>query len=272
MEVRLLKLSRNDYLAYPDLEHRKTKPIPEPICWLGWRGVHHIAGLYGVKVPKPKSNNEYQLRLFQKDLREQGIRWVRRPRWSTLKHDLTLVDIRFAFERSSVEAANLRIENWLYEGEFRSDMDVVEFRHTGRDGEVNYEKRGVCPDAYFEIVDDDRLRRGFPSRARFLIELDMASHDNPSFGRYKALPYSYYIRSSAYRSRFGANNGRWLIITSGQETRLSNLKRQTKEKAGDEAKLFYYTLLNNVYSEDILNSPVWTTVTNDPPFSLLSSH
>ena len=38
MEQRLSTLYHNGYLNWPNLEQRRTKPIPEPVVWLGWRG------------------------------------------------------------------------------------------------------------------------------------------------------------------------------------------------------------------------------------------
>lgn len=91
MEVRLSKLQRNDYIAWPTQEHHKTQPIPEPICYLGWRGAQFIAGLHGVRA-SDINGSENQSRLFQKQLRDNGIRCFREPRWSLLRHDLAIVD------------------------------------------------------------------------------------------------------------------------------------------------------------------------------------
>src|SRR4030065_2973308 len=102
-------------------------------------------------------------------------------------------------------------------------MDVVQFSTKDRNGRIIRMKRGVCPDAYFEINHDVLRMQGKPHKARFLLEMDMATHDNPSFGRYKVLPAIAYIRSNAYKSRFGNNHGLWLVVTSGGQRRLSNL-------------------------------------------------
>jgi hypothetical protein len=64
----------------------------------------------------------------------------------------------------------------------------------------------VCPDAYFEIIDESRRMSGEPHIARFLLELDMSTHDNPSFGREKAAAGAAYIKSSKFRVRFGNNH------------------------------------------------------------------
>lgn len=185
MEVRLSKLQRNNYISWPTREHQRTMPIPEPVCWLGWRGAQFIAGLNGVGVDDINGESENQMRIFQKQLRDIGIRWVREPRWSLLSHDLAIVDFRYAVENSANELQSINIENWITESEFRSNMDVVEYKVRSQSGEVKTLKRGVCPDAYFEIVNDGQNLRG-DDKFNCLLELDMATHSNPSFGREKA--------------------------------------------------------------------------------------
>ena len=269
MEIRLSKLQRSNYLSWPTREHHKTMPIPEPVCWLGWRGAQYIAGLHGVGVNDINGESENQLRVMQKQLRNNGIRWVREPRWSLLRHDLAIFDFRFAVENSVKELQSINLENWVTESEFRSDMDVVEYKVRSQNGEVKTLKRGVCPDAYFEIVDEGQHLRG-NGKFRFLLELDMATHSNPSFGRDKARPYASYLKSSKYKSRFGSNNGLWLIVTSGQERRLQNLMRQTKEKTGDSSKNFLFTTLNKLELGNVFTTPIWYQVDNEIPVSLLS--
>ena len=127
MEQRLTKLFRSGYIDWPSREQRKTKPIPEPICWLGWRGALNIAGEHGVKVKQPRSENENQLRIFQNRLRKHGIRWVREPRWSLLGHDVAVVDFRIMVEKAIMEIPYLTLETWIPESEFHSNTDVVSY-------------------------------------------------------------------------------------------------------------------------------------------------
>ncbi len=124
--------------------------------------------------------------------------------------------------------------------------------------ELRHVRKKVIPDGYFAIdILDGRYRiRGDATRARFLLEVDMASHDNPSFGKEKVLPGIAYILSSAFRKRFGDNSGRWLIITTG-ERRLLNLKRQVEAEAGEGASIFYFTTFDQVRPETILSAPIW---------------
>jgi hypothetical protein len=270
MEVRLSKLKRHEYISWPTREHQKTMPIPEPICWIGWRGAQFIAGLHGVRVYDINGDSENQHRVLQKELRNNGIRWVREPRWSLLRHDLAIFDFRLAIENSANEVQSINIENWITESVFRSDMDVVEYKVRSQSGEVKKLKRGVCPDAYLEIVNEEQYLRG-DEKLRYLLELDMATHSNPSFGRDKARPYASYINSPKYKSRFGSNEGIWLVVTSGQEKRLKNLMRQTKEKTGDNSGMFLFTTLNQLTIGNILTSPIWRQVDNDNLIPLIST-
>jgi len=266
MEQRLSKLHAWDYLDWPSREQRKFYPVPEPVCWLGWRGAVLIAGIQGIRVEPPKNDKENQLRLLQKALHDQGIRWMREPRWSVLAHDLAVVDFRLAVEKAIKQLSKYTLEKWLPEGEFRSNMDVVQLSTQDRNGRIIRMKRGVCPDAYFEINHEVLRMQGKPHKARFLLEMDMATHDNPSFGRYKAAPGVAYIRSETYKRRFGSNHGVWLVVTNGGKKRLNNLMHQTAERVGDDARFFYFTTIQELkICPNILILNIWHQIgENDP--------
>jgi len=270
MEQRLSRLYQEEYISWPNRDHRKIYPIPEPICWLGWKGALFIAGIHGAEISQPNGNNENQLRNLQKKLQSQGVRWVREPRWSFLRHDLAIIDFRLMVQHALSQLKNLNLERWIPESEFRIDMDIVDISFKRKEGKSIRMKRGVCPDGYFEIVDSDRLREGQPAKARFLLEIDMGTHDNPSFGKYKALPGAAYIKCASYRDRFGSNHGTWLVVTSGGEKRMMNLLNQTKEKIGKDAGLFYFTTFNLLYGGNLLTNPIWWRADQTSPVSILS--
>ena len=269
MEIRLLKLKRAGYIDWPSEKQRREYPIPEPVCWLGPKGIEYITGEFGVKVVSPKSVNDYQLRNYHKELRDHGIRWLRSPRWSLLRHDLVISDIKFAIIEAISELPNFSMKNWMPDSAFRSDLDIVTYEVKSKDGEIKRIDKGICPDAYFEIVDEERRDKGQPYRIRFLLEVDMASYDNARFGREKALPGVAYIKSLAYRERFGQNTGRWLIITSGGERRRSSLKRQTKKDVGDDVNLFLFTSFDKITGQNLLSSPIWEQIGINHPLPLL---
>ena len=174
MEQRLSKLYRAGYISWPSRDQRKNYPIPEPVCWLGWKGALYIAELFGVDIVPPANVNENQLRIFQRHLRQNGIRWVREPRWSMLRHDLAVTDFRVAVTASLGQLPGFTLRKWVTESEFRSNMDKVMFRVSNGDGSVRTIERGICPDAYFEIVNEEHRARNEPHKIRLLLELDLA--------------------------------------------------------------------------------------------------
>jgi hypothetical protein len=269
MEQRLAKLKQADYISWPDLEQRKYQPIPEPICWLGWRGALFIADSFGEKVEPPKNDNEYQLRALQKRLRDVGIRWVRRPNWIQLRHDLAVVDFRLAIEKSISQISTLDLLKWISEGEFRVRPDEVVFSIIDTQGVVWERKKNIIPDGYFEIEDEELKAQGLGSVGRFLLELDMATHDNPSFGREKVVPGFEYIGNDAYRKRFGSAYGRWLVVTKGGKTRMENLMKQVKEYAIENPEYFFFTTFDQVINGNIFSEPIWWLVGTDHSVSLL---
>ncbi len=257
MEKRLSLLYHNGYLDWPSKTQWRTHPIPEPVCWLGWKGILWLAGRQGVVVISPKDESETQLRKLERELRAVGIRWVREPRWSQLLHDLAVIDFRLRVMAATGGQTSLRLEEWVPESVFASDMDVIRYPVMGRNGRIYQRKRGVRPDGYFVICDVAREASGQPARARFLLELDNATHAMPSFGREKVVPGVAYLKSAAYRERFGASSGRWLVVTRGGERRMGNLMEQTRQVAGADVGLFLFTTWAQVERGDLLTEPVW---------------
>lgn len=270
MEKRLSKLQQNHYIAWPSDVERKIYPIPEPVIWLGWRGAITLAGRIGLNLQIPDKVNEYNLRKLEKRLREEGFSWVRQPRWSQLHHDLTIVDFKLWLYASLEKASNYSLEEWKNESAFRSDLDFIDYQVKTRDGAVVSKRKGVCPDGFFSIVDLQRKAKGEPSRALFLIEVDMATHDNPSFGSEKACAGVAYIKSKVYFDRFGSNTGRWLVITTG-ETRMRNLIQQTKDIVVRDGEAFYFTTFQRMRGNNLLFSPIWRTVRSPDMESLFST-
>jgi hypothetical protein len=259
MENRLSKLYHNGYLNWPNEQHRKYRPIPEPLVWLGWKGVMMIAQNRGIEIKPPIRDNENQMRLLQKRLRKHGIRWVREPNWNQPHHDLAVVDFRLAVERATNSLSNLSLFQWVSESEFRATTDVIRYSFKANDGELKYRKKGVCPDGFFIIADETKWRNEEHFKALFLLEIDMATHDNSSFGIEKAAAGAAYIQSPAYKDRFGANAGRWLVVTTG-ETRMNNLIQQTKTRVSQYPQLFYFTTLEQIINHNVLTASIWWQV------------
>ena len=54
--------------------------------------------------------------------------------------------------------------------------------------------------------------RNFPviGHFRYLLEIDRSTEDNPRFMREKVIPGKAYLKTKAYKNRFGKQTGRWL--------------------------------------------------------------
>jgi len=267
MEKRLAKLFHNNLITWPDRTAWRSKPLPEPILWLNWKGILWLAGQAGVSVPWPTNEGENQMRILENRLRQVGYRWLREPRWMQLEHDLAIVDFRLAVEKSLQTLPHLGMEEWIHERVLHCNMDVIEYETENREGRLYVTKKGVCPDSYFVITDQRRQIDGSPARARFLFELDNGTHDNPSFGREKAVPGAAYIKSTVFKNRFGYNSGRWLVVTTGM-VRMKNLIQQTKQSIGPGAKVFLFSTLDQIHSQNVLTAPIWHQADHMEPMAL----
>ena len=267
-EKRLSKLKQSGYIEWPDGRQRKTFPIPEPIIWLGWKGALYLAGREGITARLPNNINENQLRQLEKTLRAAGFHWLREPRWSQLKHDLNVVDMRFWVNRSIKACENYSLEEWTNESIFRSDTDYIDYQVKTRDDQMLKRRKGIRPDGSFSIIDKSRQEKGEPFRARFLVEIDMATHDNPSFGMDKAAPGAAYIKSQEYFNRFNTQSGRWLVITTSP-IRMRNLIQQTRERIGNDSNMFYFTRFDYCQNHNFFTDPIWLQEVSGMPTPLI---
>jgi hypothetical protein len=167
-----------------------------------------------------------------------------------------VADFRLGLISSARRISHLDLEQWIPESTFRSETDVVRFTYANSPGRQRTKSKGMCPDGYFVIADRKRAAAGKRYRARFLLEIDMATHDNNSFGIEKAAAGAAYIQSDEYRCRFGAQNGRWLVITTS-EVRLKNLMKHTHKHARNHTNLFYFSTLDRMLSANCLLDPIW---------------
>ena len=269
VQKRLGKLVDNSYLARPTKLHQKTQPIPEPVYWLDWQGILWIAGQSNVTLDPPINTGENQMRKLANQVRDAGLHWLREPRWNQLAHDLAVIDFQFSVERAIVQLPSINLETWQYESVFRSDGDVISFQLADRNGNNQKRERRVYPDSFFIIVNQHRSNQGLTSRARLLLELDNGTHPNTRFGREKVAPGIAYIKSHAYKKRFGDNSGRWLVVTTG-ETRMKNLMQQTDNVAGSGAGTFLFTTAEWLKDANILIEPVWWQVGKEQPMALFT--
>ena len=270
MQKRLAKLKGNQYVKWPSLDQRKSFPIPEPILWLDWKGALLLANGANLNVDKPKRTNENQLRLFERALQAKGFRWLREPHWNQLNHDITAVDIRLKFEEDIQDFPHLQLDQWINETVFRSNMDRVNFSYKDTKGQLRQGKRGVIPDGFLCIIDQNRQSQGLPAKANFLLEVDMATHSNPNFSMEKAAAGAAYIKSREFKTRFGSNSGRWLIITTS-EVRMQHLMEHTQERIPTRSNLFLFTSLSNFFSKNVFSEAIWQICNQDDPTTLLEA-
>ena len=270
MERRLTLLYHNGFLNLPTLDQRRRNPISEPIVWLGWRGILHLAGQLEIDVPLPNNPGENQMRLLEKRLREGGISWQREPRWSQLGHDIAVNDFRFTIDRAAIKWPSVTLKKWIPEGEFLREMDTIEFEYEDQDGKIKKRKKGVRPDGFFVLLDHLRQINNSPARARFLLEFDNGNHPLTRFGRDKAVPGAAYVRSRAYKQRFGFNSGRWLVVCNG-EKRLHNLKARTEKSVGIHASIFLFSTMSQIRAETVLNMPIWMRGGSNKVISLVNT-
>jgi hypothetical protein len=234
---RLSMLFHNGYLARPD--RRRRASISCMVYWLAKRGAEYVAGLSG------EDFSEFKYR--------------EKPTWLRVEHDLAVNDFRLDVMEACELSPLLELEEWIPQGEFWAYPDTIEYK--GNKGRTV--KRRIRPDAFFSI-----RRTGY--RHLLLLEIDMATEDNPRFAREKVRPGVAYLQSKAYKRRFGGRSGRWLVVTTG-ERRMKNMKRQTETTAGRNAGLFYFTTFDRVKPETLFVAPVWLRGGEDGSSALIGT-
>jgi hypothetical protein len=234
MQLRMRLLYQHGYVARPD--RRRRASISTMVYWLDTKGAAYIAGLSGIPL------EEFSYR--------------REPKWMQLEHDLAVNDVRITFAEACRKTPNFAMEEWIPQSEFWAHPDRVEYRlPNGRAA-----SRFIRPDGLCIIRHGDYY-------SRLLLEVDRAQEDNPRIGREKIIPGIAYLRSAAYKRRFGFSSGRWLFITTSLR-RLMNMKRQTETLAGNDAKLFFFTIFDALTPQSLLTAPIWWRGGNDTPVSL----
>jgi len=175
-----------------------------------------------------------------------------------LDHTLALNGVCIALTRAA-HTQGITLERWISEAEFRHSPDKIEY--SGPQNRVL--TRAIRPDAAC-------ILRQPHYTSRLLLEIDRATEDNPRFVRDKVRPGVAYLKSRAYKARFGFNSGRWLVVTTS-ETRLANMKRATEAAVGREASVFYFTTFAQMNAETVLTAPIWYRGNRHRPQSLLHS-
>jgi hypothetical protein len=277
MQKVMARLVGKRFIKRETIQYRRfANPRSEPVYWLDYKGILHVCEQMGIEeLYYPKSEGERQLRLLEGNIRKkEGIRWLRHlPSIGKLEHHLAVVDFKMKLLSDIAQLPLISMMVWVNESAFRSPtMDKVRFTIRDKDGWLVEKERGVCPDGFCLIADNERKSRGEDYKLYLLVELDMATYPVRSrWATNKAGPYAAYINSPAFWERFGINTGYWLVITTG-EGRMRHLMQKTQQTVGEGARCFLFTTWAQVNNQDtnVLTAPIWSQVGEAEPIYLLT--
>ena len=262
MKRRLRKLKASGHVNWPTKQEYRENGITEPIVYLDWKGALWVARDMGLDVPEPISESETEKRKLKKRLLERGFQFVRTPRLTQMPHEISVVDIRLAILQEAAIHSGLTIDplDTVPARQFRAQTDVVDFAYRTKNRGTKKGQKGVEPDWYCPVISEVFKNRGQPFVVRLLVEYDNATHPNTRFAKTKISAAAAYIASPAYKARFGANSGAWLIIAKSAN-RMKFLMRTCKQASiRDEHKLFFFSHLDLVKQGRPLTSPIWLQV------------
>lgn len=222
-QVRLMLLYQHGYLNRPD--RRQRAALPAMVYWLSEKGATYVAGLYG------QSLSEFA--------------WRKQPRMMQVEHDLAVNDLRILINKACQSLPLFSLNQWVSASEFHADPDKIEFMLPNKSKATRF----IRPDGYCVISKSDYT-------SRLLFEVDRGTEDNGRITVEKLLPGLAYIRSEAYKIRFGFSSGRWVFVTTS-DRRLKNMKRAAELALKQDAKLFYFTTFDRIAVETIFTSPIW---------------
>ena len=219
-ETRMMLLYQNNFVNRPNQEQRRQ--VPEMVYWLDRRGADIVASLQGTPF--------------------RSFSWHKRPSLFQVEHHLAVNDFRMDLVDACAMDPNVSLETWVPESDFLSFPDKITYQYKNRSI-----PRRIQPDGCFMLHLPNR-------RLNYLLEIDRGTEDNPRFLREKIIPGMAYLKSKAYRERFGTQRGRWLVVTTSDK-RLRNMLNQARR--GEARGLFYYTTYDQVSPETMLHSPIW---------------
>lgn len=235
--ARLEKLEKAGFIARP--EYRQRMQLQgHTVYWLTRLGIEYVASAYGASVKE--------------------LHW-RKPgdRWSETRHDVLINDFRIAVVQGCDIQADLQLKEWISSRDFAADYDRIEYFLPAGQHKV----RGILPDGYFVIQDGDT-----PS-ARFLLEIDRGTLSHNRIARDKLHAGVAYIKSDAYRQRFGYNAGRWLLVTTDQARR-TFMQATAERELGRSAVTFYFTTFDQITPQAVLTQSIWYRGSEPTPTAL----
>jgi hypothetical protein len=231
-ELRLRLLYQHGYLNRLNRQQRLRSP--EMVYWLDKKGAELVGSLNGFQLGE--------------------LSWRKEPRWFQIEHDLAVNNFRLDLMEACQNNPEINLETWIPESEFWAYPDRVDYIYNDR--KIS---RYIRPDGFFILTTDK-------NRIRYLLEIDRSTEDNPRFLREKILPGLAYLKTRAYKERFGYHTGRWLVVTTG-ERRLGNMLEQAKR--GNAQGLFYFSTYDQVSARTMFFSPIWHRADRDEKVPLL---
>ena len=236
---RLKLLYQHGYLARRRLPVEYGQGSGQALYLLGGRGASLVADQLGL------------------DLAETGWRRSQNHVSSLfLEHTLMVNEVRLAVELACQHDGHT-IEVWLREDALRATPERVWIEPDGR----QRRRVALVPDAYFRLISAHR-------RASFFLEADRATETNGRWAQ-KILAYLAYLRSGAYLRRYGSNCLRVLVVTTSHR-RTENLLRTTARVCDPRIRgLFWFTSLEQVAQDTVLDTPIWRVANEEALMPLL---
>jgi hypothetical protein len=266
MNKQLKKMEDGEFIKRPSKEDNDRYKIPENFVYLDWRGALVVAAEHGVKIEEPDKANETWQRQLVKDLRANGLYWRRNPPWNNLEHEFLSVDWRVRFLHDVKQLPFLQVEADIAEYVFRLNRDSVRFPFPPTDPKPEMRQNDVIPDGYFAILDRHRQQRGEPAHLRLPYEVDNHSHAEAQGIGPKFAAYAAWLKSPAYKARFGDNSGAVLVIAHGGK-RLANMMAEAARHKVDWA--FLFTTFDTIEAADnLLTAPIWRRAQAADPIAL----
>jgi hypothetical protein len=178
-----------------------------------------------------------------------------------LNHDIYINDFVIDAKLACETFDHLALHEWVSEQSLRAMGHT--FTHESWLGDT-VKNAHAYPDSIL-IVDRDTAE---DYRGRFLMEMDMSNHSNPTFGEEKIVPYIAYIRSPIYKRRFGDNTGRVLVVVPDTR-RIKYLAETARRYGGKNARIWHFATINDINHKTILTEKIWTRADQEEKVALI---
>jgi hypothetical protein len=168
-----------------------------------------------------------------------------------LQHTLEINSVRIAITKAC-QQFGFELVEWRSETELKDGFDHVKVPQIEH-------PIAVLPDSYLVI----KTPAGVTTH--FFLEVDRSTETTEKFRR-KLLAYQVYLSSPLAKKRFGTTKFR-VLTTTKSTARLENLKRVAEKIEGKNR--FWFTVLNQVTENSVLNIPIWHVAGRTENASLL---